>query len=374
MRKELVFDENDVIAVIAPHPDDECLGAGAALIMAPEKTDIYVISDGSHGDPEKSVEEEAAIRKKQFDAEMEYVKPRNAYWLGYEDTTLPKHFEAADEIDFTKYTKVFLPWNESFHPDHRAACTMCCKAIKSQKAEPECYIYELNKPFPKPTHYIDITNIVDEKRKLMDFHEDQIKQKEIPISLNRFRAAQMIGMENVDYAECYLKVNPYEIAYNEDLLVKLFAFKEDYSLYDRLAEKGIRIKTVIPCDIEAVQTFISENFSKKWADEALPAMMNNSCYIAVKGKEIVAFGCAEATSKAYIGPCGTAESARGLGLYRALSQRCYRHLIEQGYRYAIVGMAAPAVIGIHKDLGDAMVIERSRGAYDDLLIRTKYHY
>ena len=374
MREELKFDENDVIAVIAPHPDDECLGAAAALLKMTDKTDIYVISDGSHGNEEKSIEEEAKIRKAQFDAEMEYLQPRWAVWMGYEDTTLRKHYEAADEIDFSQYTKVFLPWIDSLHPDHRAACEMCCKAMRKQKVEPECYMYELNAPFYKPTHFIDITDIIDEKCKLMEFHKDQIAQKDIPIALNRFRAAQLISRPEIKYAECYLKVNPYEIAYNEDLLVKLFEFKEDYSLYDRLLEKGIRIKTVIPCDITPVYDFIKDNFSRGWADEALPAMMNGTCYIAVKGKQIVAFGCAEATAKAYIGPCGTAVEARGMGLYRALSQRCYRHLIEQGYRYAIVGMAAPTVIGIHKDLGDAIVIQNSRGAYNNLLVRDRYHY
>ena len=374
MTEELKFNENDVIAVIAPHPDDECLGASAALIMAPKQTDVYVLSDGSHGDPEKSIEEEAAIRKAQFDAEMEYVKPRKAVWLGYEDTKLAKHEEAADEIDFTQYTKVFLPWNESLHPDHRAACDICCKAMQRQKAEPECYIYEVNAPFHKPTHFIDITDIIDEKRKLIDFHKDQLEQKEMTVSLNRFRAAQLLSKTSVEYAEGYLKVNPNEIAYNDDLLVKLFAFKEDYGLYERLEEKGIRIKTVIPCDITPVYDFIKENFSRGWADEALPAMMSGTCYIAVKGKKIIAFGCAEATAKAYIGPCGTSVEARGMGLYRALSQRCYRHLIEQGYKYAIVGMAAPTVWKIHKDLGDAQRIERSRGAYDNLLVRDRYHY
>ena len=374
MIEELRFNDDDVIAIIAPHPDDECLGAAAALITAPEKTDVYVLSDGSHGGKDVSIEEEAVIRKRQFDAEMAYVKPHGSYWLGYEDTTLPKHYEAADEIDFSKYTKVFLPWNESLHPDHRAACELCCKAIQKQKVEPECYIYEVNAPFYKPTHYIDITGIADEKRKLIDFHEDQVGQKDMTLALNRFRAAQMMSKPAVEYAECYLKVNPNEIAYNEDLLVKLFYFKEDYSLYDRLEEKGIRIKRAISCDITPIQKFIEENFSKSWADEALPAIINGSCFIAVQGTKIVAFGCADATANAYIGPCGTAKEARGMGLYRALAQRCYRYLIEQGYRYGIVGMAAPTVLGIHRDLGDAMVIERSRGAYDDLLIRDRYHY
>ena len=90
MRERIVFKKDDRIAVVAPHPDDECLGAAAALILAPDRTDIYVLTDGSHGNPEKSIEEEREIRRAQFDAEKEAVKPHAWEWLGYEDTTLPK--------------------------------------------------------------------------------------------------------------------------------------------------------------------------------------------------------------------------------------------------------------------------------------------
>lgn len=372
MIEELIFEKDDVIAVIAPHPDDECLGAFAALHMMPEKTDIYVLSDGSHGNPDKSIEEEALIRRRQFDAEMDYLKPRRAVWLGYEDTTLSKHYEAADQIDFTPYTKVFLPWHKSLHPDHRAACEMCCIAMQKQKAAPDCYIYEVFAPFHRPTHFFDITDSVDEKCRLIEFHEDQIIQKDSNISLNRFRAAQLFSRTAVKYAECYLKVDPYDIAYSKDLLVKLFKFKEDYGIYDRLLEKGIRIKRVIPCDITPVQKFIEENFSRGWADEALPAIMSGSCFIAVKEKEILAFGCCDATARSYIGPCGTRKDARGLGLYRAISQRCYRYLIEHGCQYAIAGMVSYTARGVHRDLGEAQEIEGSRGSYDNLLVRTRY--
>ncbi len=162
--KEIKISHDDVIAVIAPHPDDECLGASFVLLTAPERTDVYVLTDGSHGNKEKTVEEEARIRKEQFDEEMSYVKPRNVYWLGYEDTTLPKHHEAADSIDFTQYTKVFLPWNESAHPDHRVASVICCRTIMKQKAYPECYFYEISFSFYMPTHYADISHLIDEKR------------------------------------------------------------------------------------------------------------------------------------------------------------------------------------------------------------------
>ena len=132
---------------------------------------------------------------------------------------LPGHYEAADQIDFTLYTKVFLPWHESVHPDHRAACEMCCMAMKKQKAAPDCFIYEVFAPFHQPTHFIDITDSIDEKRRLIEFHEDQIKQRDSITSLNRLRGAQLFGREPVKYAECYLKVDPYDIVKNNELPV-----------------------------------------------------------------------------------------------------------------------------------------------------------
>jgi hypothetical protein len=152
-------------------------------------------------------------------------------------------------------------------------------------------------------------------------------------------------------------------------LVKLFAFEEDFSLYDRLLEKGIRIKRVLPCDTAALQEFIRDNFSKTWAYEVLPAIARGSCFVAVRGRDIVGFGCTEATARSFVGPCGTLDEVRGLGIYRALCQRCFRYLIEHGYKYAIVGLASHQVRSVHRDLADGQPIERSRGSYDDLLMR-----
>ncbi len=68
MWEELKISHDDLIAVIAPHPDDECLGASFALLTVPERTDVYVLSDGSHGNSKRTVEEEASFRKASLDA------------------------------------------------------------------------------------------------------------------------------------------------------------------------------------------------------------------------------------------------------------------------------------------------------------------
>jgi LmbE family N-acetylglucosaminyl deacetylase len=84
---------------------------------------------------------------------------------------------------------------------------MCCEAIARQKALVDCYMYELNAPFRKPTHFCDLTDAIEEKRKLIGFHEDQIRNREIAIALNRYRGAQLLSRPSVIYAESYLKVD-----------------------------------------------------------------------------------------------------------------------------------------------------------------------
>ena len=206
MKQEIVFSSSDRIAVLAPHPDDECIGVAAVLIQAPDQADIYVFTDGSHGNKDRSIEEELVLRKKQFEAEMKYVMPHAWYWLGIEDTKLSEHPEVTKGIDFTKYTKIFLPGIKSLHPDHVAAAEFCINAIRTQGATAECYLYEVFSPFYNPSHYIDITDLEDEKRKLIRFHEDQSEQEEIALTLNAFRAAQMF-LPQIRCVECFDRIN-----------------------------------------------------------------------------------------------------------------------------------------------------------------------
>ena len=369
MRERIVFKEDDRIAVIAPHPDDECLGAGAALIFAPDRTDIYVITDGSHGNPDKSVEEEAKIRRAQFEAEMDAVKPHSWEWLGYEDTTLQNNPDAVSGIDFTPYTKIFLPWDLSAHPDHRAAAVMCCKAIHRQRSKAECFMYEITTPFYRPTHCIDITGVVEDKKRLIRFHSDQSAQEEITLTLNRFRGSLMFSDPQCRYAECYLKADARKLGYNPDLIAKLYTLREDLAAEASLEEQGIRIKRVMPPDFTKVYEFISENFAPSWADEALSAMMKGVCYVAVRDGRMLAFGCAGSIAPDYAGPGGTLPEVRSFGINRVMIQKSFRFLKEQGFQYAVCGSVSPEERRIVEKTVDVIVVQDSIDAYANLLRR-----
>lgn len=367
MREEIRFTPEDRIAIIAPHPDDECLGASAALLTAADRTDVFVLTDGSHGDPDRPIEEEAAVRKRQFEAEMAYVRPHAWSWLGYEDTKLIEHQDAANQIDFTPYTKIFLPWLESFHPDHRAAAQICLGAIRRQKAKGVCFSYEVNAPFHKPTHYADITALQEEKRRLVRFHEDQKEQEPMTLSLNAFRGSQMLRHEEIRFAECYLKVDAYALPEVPDLLIKLFEIHDDPKIMARMEEQGIRIKRVMPMNTTKVYEFIRDNFAAAWADECLPSILNGDCYVAVKDRELLGFFAIETPAKGFTGPIGVLPSARRMGISRALGLVGIKAMREKGYKYAVSGRVHPWFRSVEETIVSLMPIPGSAGSYNDML-------
>ena len=367
MREEILFREQDKIAVIAPHPDDECLGASAALLLAPERTDVIVLSDGSHGNPECSIEEEARIRKAQFDKEMAYIKPHAVYWLGLEDTKLKEHYGATDQIDFTVYTKIFLPWLESLHPDHRAAAQMCFNSIRKQKSQAECYSYEITAPFHKPTHYIDITDLESEKRTLVRFHKDQAYQERITLSLNAFRAAQMTNHPEYRYIESFIKVDVYARPDTPDMLFKLYEIHDDPEILAKVERSGIQIKQVMPMNISTVYEFIRDNFARSWADEAMPSLLNHDCYVAVQGKKLLGFIAIETPSKGFLGPLGVLPEARRMGIARALELTAVKAMRSKGYQYAVSGMSHPWGRAVNESVCGTLIIPDSLGSYRDML-------
>ena len=201
--------EDERVVVVAPHPDDESLGVGGVLLNHPGQADVFIVSDGSLGNPAVDPAEMAARRKAEFERAMAIARPRNAHWLGFPDAHLAEHPECADAIDFTRYAKAFLPWTDSLHPDHRALGRFCLSNIREQNAGCEAYLYEVQAPFRCPTHFFDITDVVERKRELIGCYEStlaQYPQDEVTLALNKFRSCQR--EEPARWCECFLHVNP----------------------------------------------------------------------------------------------------------------------------------------------------------------------
>ena len=127
-----------------------------------------------------------------------------------------------------------------------------------------------------------------------------------------------------------------------DMLVKLYNVKDDPTLMEKLEGEGILLKKAMRTELTLITSWVNEKFGQGWADECMAGVLQSTCWIAVKDKQIVGFACYDTTAKGFFGPTGVSEDMRGKGIGKALLLRCMISLREAGYAYAIIGWVGPA--------------------------------
>ena len=103
---------------------------------------------------------------------------------------------------------------EDYHPDHRAICSIVKEAIwqAGRSAFPQygkpfktktLLQYEADKPMSKIDFLRDISDVIEDKKRLLSLYDSQIKRKDLISAvegLNRFRG---IMYKAGDYAEAF---------------------------------------------------------------------------------------------------------------------------------------------------------------------------
>jgi hypothetical protein len=153
-----------------------------------------------------------------------------------------------------------------------------------------------------------------------------------------------------------------------DLLVNLLKLPALEPLTLEMGTSGIIIRRAQPFEITPVRLFIEENFSIGWADEVSVGFVHKpvSVYIATIDRNIVGFAAYECTRKAFFGPTGVSENARGRGIGKALLFASLWGLRELGYVYGIIGSAGPVEF-YEQAVGATVIPDSDPGIYMDLL-------
>ncbi|WP_224489249.1 GNAT family N-acetyltransferase [Robertkochia flava] len=156
----------------------------------------------------------------------------------------------------------------------------------------------------------------------------------------------------------------------KDMLVRLTELPDISDKENALAAEGIVIRRPIAPEKSLVSQWAGTHFSEFWANEVEVAFSRQpvSCFVAQKGNEILGFACYETTAKAFFGPTGTLEAARGKGIGKVLLIKALQALREMGYAYGIIGGVGPEEY--YKKNVNAVVIEGSeKSVYENLLRR-----
>jgi GNAT superfamily N-acetyltransferase len=156
-----------------------------------------------------------------------------------------------------------------------------------------------------------------------------------------------------------------------DMLVKLYDLPSRAAIHDlseTLALAGIEIRRALAPEKHLVVQWVKTHFNPHWASEAESAYANSpvSCYLAVQNGEILGFACYEATSKAFFGPTGVLEQARGKGLGKLLLLEALWGLQGLGYAYGIIGGVGPAEF-YQKAVNATLIEGSSPGIYKGML-------
>jgi LmbE family N-acetylglucosaminyl deacetylase len=200
------------VLVLAPHPDDETIGCGGSLCLhrkAKDPVKIIFLTNGAKGDLTGKREKETivAMRKREAIEACEEMGVTDLEFWGFEDRGLAEADGVlAYIIDLLKTFRpgvVYSPSLWEFHPDHRAASFLLCKAASRCAFDFDILFYEVGQPL-RPNCLVDITPVLDTKLRATQAYRSQLEIKpygEIISALNRFRSLTLSS--SVTHAEAF---------------------------------------------------------------------------------------------------------------------------------------------------------------------------
>lgn len=206
MEKHLNIKNSDRILIIAPHPDDESIGCGGLLLKYASQCDVWILSKGEKGHVIGDKRDIASIRSAELNQNMRNVNPNDYKLFNLKDTRLCDSKNFLNDKDLSCYDKIFITQKDDRHPDHAAAYIMLKNAINFQKIKDlEVYQYEVGTPILCPNIYLDITDVIEKKREIINAYKSQVAiydyQEQI-LSLNKFRGIEYSW--HASYYEAYL--------------------------------------------------------------------------------------------------------------------------------------------------------------------------
>lgn len=204
----LIVNESDKILILAPHADDESIGCGGILLKYASQCDVIFLTDGRYGDIEIEPNKMVEIRKKEFETVMNKLHVNNFSLLGIEDTHLESNYQIFKNIEFNNYDYICVPNNLDQHPDHKAVTKHIKRAFKEKQINNQIKIlmYEVWGTLPLPNFYTDISDIVENKKEIINMYYSQIKHVDYAnkiTALNEYRG-MIVNKKSV---EAYFIIN-----------------------------------------------------------------------------------------------------------------------------------------------------------------------
>jgi N-acetylglucosamine malate deacetylase 1 len=207
---------NKHVLVLAPHPDDETFGCGGTVRMLTEsgiQVDVAFMTRGEQGveggqtADAQTMRRTGELRSLEAEAACQVLGVSSVFFLDGNDTCLSEQPQLATAIaDLLKkrqYQRVFCPWPEDGHEDHRATFALLRKAVESSGCTASFWLYEVWKPLPANT-FVPIDRTMSSKQQAIDKYESQLAQLNYGEAFVGLAAYRSLFCPPSSYAEAFL--------------------------------------------------------------------------------------------------------------------------------------------------------------------------
>jgi LmbE family N-acetylglucosaminyl deacetylase len=173
------------ILVIAPHPDDECIGCGGAVRLRVKRGDnvhAVFLTSGELGLKEMPCEQARQTRETEARAAAKVLGLPSPNFLRLPDWMMGDDIPAAAAKLAPVLTQIqpeliFLPHPNEWHPDHKAALPILRAASDISRVPAAKLLgYEIWTALPEYQHVEDITRVMAVKLRALRKHVSQVKQ------------------------------------------------------------------------------------------------------------------------------------------------------------------------------------------------------
>jgi N-acetylglucosamine malate deacetylase 1 len=209
------------VLVLAPHPDDESIGCGGAILLhrrAGDSVHVAFLTSGEKGLPGCPKEEARRIREREAHqagktlgiTALTFLRLPDLCLATVEATAAPAlaHLLQEQAPDL-----VYLPHPEDAHPDHEATLPLVRSALAlrvRRKKPPELRGYEVWGPMPRPGWVEVVDEVMTTKLRAIRRYRSQLAQfryDDAIRGLNRYRGV-LAGACRYAEAFQYLAPNP----------------------------------------------------------------------------------------------------------------------------------------------------------------------
>lgn len=208
------------VLVLAAHPDDEVIGAGAMLAWHARRGHAVTVvhtTDGAKGDPAAHESDICAVRRREGKEALHRLgigEPR--HW-GLPDGELPEHaveLQRRLEALFheVRPQTLYSFWFGEAHRDHRAVAAATALAAAALPADCRCLLYGVNHAVTGGVLF-DTTDTYPAKYHALKAYASQNVYIDLPgMSEHRDRLATVnLDLDGVMYCEMFADLRPHEL-------------------------------------------------------------------------------------------------------------------------------------------------------------------